>query len=131
MATQDRINRWIRQARHDLAAAEAVLGIGIYDNSAFLAQQAVEKMLKAVFIAWKGYDAPRTHSLTHLAQELGAPETVLHLTQRLSPDYVATRYPDVSELPPCEEYTEEDARKRLEWAKQVFTWLEQLMGQQL
>lgn len=130
MAAPQHINRWIRQARHDLAAAEAVLHIGIFDNSAFLCQQAVEKMLKAAFIAREEHDPPRTHALVRLAQELGAPDDIIDLTQRLSPDYAATRYPDLGEAAPCEEYTERDARQRLQWARQVFAWLEDLLRDQ-
>ncbi len=42
--------RWYRQAVHDLEMAEKNLRFGGYDVAAFLAHQAVEKLLKAGLI---------------------------------------------------------------------------------
>jgi HEPN domain-containing protein len=41
------VSKWLQQALHDLAMAEKNISIGGYDVSAFLAQQAVEKLMKA------------------------------------------------------------------------------------
>jgi len=40
--------KWYSQALHDMNIAEKNIAVGGYDTSAFLCQQAVEKLLKAV-----------------------------------------------------------------------------------
>jgi len=56
---------WLRLADEDLAMARLALDQGIYRQTCFHAQQAVEKALKALLLARQG-PYPRTHSLEDL-----------------------------------------------------------------
>ena len=42
--------KWFKQTRYDLEMAEKNISIKGYDVSAFLAHQAVEKLLKAILV---------------------------------------------------------------------------------
>ncbi|MGH7496852.1 MAG: HEPN domain-containing protein [bacterium] len=58
------VQRWLRYAREDLLAAEAMFGQQIFwpRHACWLAQQAVEKSLKAVLVFLQ-IDFPRRHDL--------------------------------------------------------------------
>ena len=60
----------VKQALHDLENAKKNLGMEIYDVCLVLCQQAVEKMLKALWIKKTGNESPpRIHSLRKLVEE--------------------------------------------------------------
>jgi len=111
--------KWFKQARHDLEMAEKNISIGGYDVSAFLAHQAVEKLLKAIFVL-EGEKIPRIHYIDELAHQLDLPEEIVDDLSDLTIDYTFARYPDVSEHIPYEEYTEEIAQEKVGLAKKIF-----------
>jgi HEPN domain-containing protein len=119
----EEVHKWIKQAEHDLQMAQNIIDDGGYDICAFLCQQAAEKYLKALFIIEKKKAPPRIHYLDELGKALGTPDNVLQLLKELSADYMVTRYPDATTMAPCEEYSLEDAEKRLQSAKTVIGWV--------
>lgn len=111
--------KWLKQAMHDLEMAEKNVEIGGYDVAAFLAHQSVEKLLKAVFII-KGKKVPKTHYIDELAKELKLKATLINALSDLTVDYTFSRYPDVSEKVPYEEYDIETAKEKVGIAKEIF-----------
>jgi len=111
--------KWFKQALHDLEMAEKNIAIGGYDVSAFLAHQSVEKLLKAIF-AIKGRKVPKSHYIDELAKELKLKNKIVASISELTVDYTFSRYPDVSERVPYEEYDEEIAKEKVKIAKEVF-----------
>ena len=111
--------KWIKQALHDLEMAEKNISIEGYDVSAFLAHQSVEKLLKAVFLI-RGKKAPRSHYIDELARELKLTEELISFASELSADYTFTRYPDVIDSVPYEEYSEEIAQEKVKLARKFF-----------
>lgn len=90
--------RWLVKANEDLAVADIVLDAphGVNWAACFHAQQATEKALKAVLVAY-GIDFPRSHALERLLALIPAGpansfdfESVAELT----PWAVAGRYPE-------------------------------------
>jgi len=71
--SRDLIDAWRRQAESDLRNAHRNAEIGAHDVCVLLCQQAAEKMLKAAYMAVKGEEAPRVHSLSALLRALGVP----------------------------------------------------------
>ena len=110
--------KWFKQACHDLEMAEKNISIRGYDISAFLAHQAVEKLLKAVFVI-EGKKIPKIHYIDELARQLDLSEEIVNDLSELAVDYTFARYPDVSEQIPYEEYTEEIAREKVNLAKKI------------
>jgi len=111
--------KWFKQAQHDLEMAERNIAIEGYDVTAFLAHQAVEKLLKSVF-ALLGKRIPRTHYIDELARELNLEPDIVDGILDLTGDYTFARYPDVSEHTPYEEYDEEIAKDKVDKARMVF-----------
>lgn len=114
--------KWLKQALHDLDMAEKNIAIEGYDIAAFLSHQAVEKLLKALFIL-RGKKPPRSHYVDELAQELNASEEILSYINEISADYTISRYPDVSESIPYELYDRLIAHQKVESAQKVFNLL--------
>ncbi|MBC7110539.1 MAG: HEPN domain-containing protein, partial [Archaeoglobi archaeon] len=61
---------WFKTAEEDLKDARAFIEMGRYFRTAFFAQQAVEKVLKALFIELLRTEPPKIHSVTELYREL-------------------------------------------------------------
>jgi HEPN domain-containing protein len=117
------IERLLRQADRDLENAAKNLGIGAYEVAAFLAQQAVEKYLKGVWVLAKKEPAPHTHALTELGDGLGVAGDLRRHLADLTPDYTVSRYPDAANAVPYELYDAATARTKVENANAVITWL--------
>lgn len=115
-------NKWYKQAVHDLSLARKNIDIEGYDIASFLAQQAVEKLLKAIF-ALEGKKVPRTHYIDELGKKLALSEEAIDITIDLTVDYTFARYPDVANRVPYEEYDEEIASEKVEKAEQLFQLL--------
>lgn len=116
--------KWYKQALHDLEIAEKNIDIAGYDVSAFLSQQAVEKLLKAIY-AIEGKKIPRTHYLDDLAKGLNiTKQEIIDKILSLTTDYTFARYPDVTLNVPYEHYTKEIAETKLKYAKDIFKFLE-------
>jgi HEPN domain-containing protein len=89
--------QWLDKAAEDLTVARLVLKEGHTAHGCFLAQQCIEKSLKAYLLA-KVNIYPRTHKLVDL---LGESEKVEPTLARFLSDcliidqyYIPTRYPD-------------------------------------
>jgi HEPN domain-containing protein len=61
------VKKWLERAKYDLDTAKAMLSSSRYLYVAFMCQQAVEKILKAIIIK-NGGRIPRTHNLVRLAE---------------------------------------------------------------
>jgi HEPN domain-containing protein len=113
---------WPQLADEDLAMARLAFDQGIYRQTCFHAQQAVEKALKALLLARQG-TYPKTHSL----EDLLAFDTSGELSeweepcQRLSQFYLTTRYVDALPGGVMDEISDEDARTSLAAAANIVT----------
>lgn len=59
---------WLAKAEVDLSAAAVLLPTGsLYDSTAFHAQQAAEKALKA-YLVWRQVEFPKTHDIARLLE---------------------------------------------------------------
>lgn len=116
MAEED-VRRWWKQAEHDLQAAQKNLKIEEYALVAFLAHQATEKGLKALYIE-KEKELLKIHDLVLLARKVNAPEKIVLICSKINPSYIDTRYPDT-----ISKYSKEDAQELIEQAREVLEWI--------
>lgn len=115
--------RLIKQAERDLENARKNLGIEAYEVAAFLAEQAVEKYLKAYWMITKKEAAPHTHSLTELGDALGVPKNLRKHLVSLTADYTTARYPDAANGVPYEVYDRETGEAKVAAGEAILTWL--------
>jgi HEPN domain-containing protein len=117
------IARWLERSDMDLQMAEAGLNLGLWPPCVFHCQQAVEKVLKAIWVNQRETEPPRTHNLVDLAAELDLrlEEWDDYLTN-LSDQAVASRYVD------DEGYTADDALQCYEKARVLCELLRHLLS---
>ena len=127
MSTREAAKRWYEQAVHDLEMARRNRTIEGYDVAAFLAHQAVEKLLKAAF-ALERRPVPRTHNLDDMASPLSLPEELHDELLDLTSDYAISRYPDVAGTVPYLLYSDDIAAAKIEIAERMLAYFEQRWG---
>jgi HEPN domain-containing protein len=120
-------NTWLMRAKANLTLAEKggrLKGV-VFDDLCFNAQQAAEKSLKAICLAYK-LDFPKTHSLVHLMDVLESagvkiPEHVRE-ADVLTQYAVQSRYPGIAE-----EITKEEYHAALKLAAKTVFWAESVI----
>jgi hypothetical protein len=118
--------RLIKQAERDLQNAAKNVGIEAYEVAAFLAEQSVEKHLKAAWTLVKREAPPRVHSLTELGDGLGVPAEIRRHLVNLNADYTTARYPDAANGVPYEVYDRDTAESKVRAASEAVEWLRRL-----
>ena len=123
-----RAKDWLRQAKRE----EMDLGQSYYEWACFSAQQAAEKAMKAVFQhlhanAWG-------HSITAFLREIvhhfPEAEKLASSGKNLDKYYIQSRYPNGFDTGTPEDYfTEEDAKKAIEDARQIITFCERRVSE--
>jgi HEPN domain-containing protein len=95
MTPQEKVEHWLDIAEYDLETATAMQDSGRYLYTAFMCQQALEKLLKAIHIQQTGNEAPRTHNLIYLYGLLTLPDKAeyLQVMTSLNTYYIEGRYP--------------------------------------
>ncbi len=127
---REEILLWIKAAEEDLYDAELAFNNKRWFRTAFFAQQAVEKMLKALYMLLKREPPPRTHRITTLYMELkeagfNLPEDLEEELPSLNKYYTITRYPDAANGLPSESVSREEALKTIRIAKRVLEYVEE------
>lgn len=117
--------KWLERARYDLCTAKAMYKTRRYLYVAFMCQQSLEKILKAIIIE-KGKDVIRTHNLVRLAEEgniynLMKKEDQIFLAD-LTPYAIEARYGNYKKKL-SEIINKRMAERYLKMTKEVFGWL--------
>ncbi|MEX1255814.1 MAG: HEPN domain-containing protein [Dehalococcoidia bacterium] len=116
--------QWIEIADLDLEAANRLVEAMLPFQGLFFCQQAVEKLMKGLWIERKTSLPPRTHNLVQLATELdlSVPAELDDLLVRLTDLAVESRYPGKADQTP------EMARIYLQRTTELYQWLRQLLS---
>lgn len=122
MGYKEASRKWILQSLHDKEMAEKNCSIEGYDVAAFLAHQVVEKLLKGIYLI-EGRKSPRTHHIDELAQNLDLDENLMPDIFQLAPDYQLSRYPDIADCIPFEQYDQEMVILKINSMNRIFSAL--------
>lgn len=96
MSYQEVVTYWRESAERDFEVARGLVTLGHYAYALFFCHLALEKMLKAAYVARHKKHAPLTHNLVSLAQDSGrdvTPDTTKELAV-INEFNMQTRYPD-------------------------------------
>ena len=119
------VAHWVERAEYDLETAKAMLDTARYLYVAYMCQQAVEKLLKAI-IAQQNKENLPIHNLNRLAEIAGIRNDLnieqFNFLAELTPYCIETRYGDYKESL-SEIINEERARKVYEKTQEMFKWL--------
>ena len=113
---------WLKQAKRDLEEAEGSLNNEKYEWACFASQQSAEKAVKALYHSinkeiW-------SHSVSRMLLQLtefDIDKSLADKAMELDRVYIGSRYPDYyTEGSPFEYYSIEDAKRCLNYAKEIF-----------
>ena len=121
-----RVEDWVKQAEKDLKHARNSIECRDYEWACFAAQQASEKILKALYQSLGG--EPYGHSLTKLIRdlpkEIKPDNEMIKAGMELDKFYIPTRYPNGFDSgSPMDYYSVEDAKKAVEYAEHIFSFI--------
>ena len=122
-------NLW-EQAEKDLEVAGKNFKLKEYYVTAFFCQQSIEKSLKALFRIKKLMDSGKTHSLIYLAEETKIPKKFYSFLRNLTPEFIMTRYPDISEEVPFKLYDKKTTGSYLIKSKELIRWIKNQINKQ-
>jgi HEPN domain-containing protein len=69
MDSQEKFDHWLKLAKYDLETAEAMFSTGRWLYVAFTCQQAIEKLVKGLYIIFIDDNIPRIHELSLLVKK--------------------------------------------------------------
>ena len=98
MAKEDLVKAWLNHVHEDISAAECLFQGGHWLYAAFLCHQAIEKTLKAYYVATHDDDPRFTHSHLKLLEDCGLIDQLtdeqLSFLDLMVPMYIEARYPE-------------------------------------
>ncbi len=128
MDSQEKYEYWLDAAQYDLATAEAMLNSGRWLYVVFMCQQAIEKLVKGLYVLYVDDNVPRTHNIRVLIEkfETKLPESVKEeycdLFDDLTVHYLNGRYTDYKQK--LSDHTDEQTAKEfLGLTREAFAWL--------
>jgi len=117
---------WIRSAEDDVFDAKLSHSHKRYFRTAFFAQQAVEKVLRAMFFVLKREEPPKLHTVTELYKlltpEFKLPAELEEQLYILNKYYTVSRYPDAANGLPSESVDRIEAERALKIAEEVLDY---------
>jgi HEPN domain-containing protein len=116
-----RVKDWFRQAEAALSSARKNMELGDFWVACFMAHQAAEYALKAVF---QGMGIERkSHSIYRLLEELGTSERLLTIGRKLDRHYLQSRYVNTfHEGAPIDYYGSKDAEEAVECGEKILSF---------
>ena len=119
---------WLKAAEDDLTVLQSIGdNPEITNMSAFHAQQAVEKSIKA-YLEAKDLKIPKTHKIQTLIDLSGLDFGDDELIQLLDMLYIDSRYPGDLGLMPYGKPTLEDAKVLCDFAVRIYTEIKTIIG---
>jgi HEPN domain-containing protein len=100
MDSQEKYSHWLRYASYDLDTADAMFSTGRWLYVAFMCQQAVEKLVKGLYVLYVSDEVPRVHNISSIVVRFAdkLPEAVADERYRffdsLTSFYMNNRYPE-------------------------------------
>jgi HEPN domain-containing protein len=131
MDAQEKFEHWLDIANYDLESADAMYDSRRWLHTAFMCQQAIEKLAKGLYTLYIDDNVPRVHNITRIMTYFAdkLPEPVSDERYRffdtLVGFYIKGRYPEFRQKQSAL-MDEQEAKSLLTQTKEVFTWLKTL-----
>ncbi len=128
MNADKKFKYWLETAKYDLETAEVMQETGRWLYVMFMCQQAIEKLVKGLYVLYLDDEPPRTHNINFLITKLENDMQILFseekklLFQKLTAHYINGRYPEYRENIGLN-LNKTTTGNILKETKDVFTWL--------
>jgi len=131
MEIDEKIGYWIELSDYDLETAQAMQKTKRFLYVGFMCHQAIEKILKAMYVSTQEATPPYTHNLTSLAMDIGIyqvlSEDQKNFINLIRPLNVEARYPSYKEQLK-QTLNEEKCRDILSQTKEFQQWIKQKLS---
>lgn len=131
MERKDVIEKWIAHVHEDISAADCLFLGGHWLYVGFLCHQAIEKALKAYYVATNDDDPPFTHSHTRLLNVCGLTDELtdaqLRFIALMEPMYIEARYPE-QKAETARMLNKDACQHIIETTKELTRWIEQKLS---
>ena len=128
MTDQEKFNYWLEYAEYDLQSAETMFSGGRWMYVIFMCQQAIEKLVKGLYLWYIDDNVPKVHDIPNLfsrfMDKITQPvnDDYIKLFRDLSANYLNTRYPNYKEK--LSGVTDKNTAKSfLKKSREAFKWL--------
>lgn len=141
MDNREKYCYWEEYAQYDIDTAVAMFDAGRYLYAAFMCQQAIEKIVKGIFVLYTGEEPVKTHNIALVFNSLcdrdefynlvtdknfnKCKERYMPLFVRLLAFYISARYPAYKEKL-TSILAREEAQEIITEAKEAFKWVQSL-----
>jgi len=128
LSKEDKFEYWLNYSRNDLDSADFMFKSGRWFYTLFMCQQAIEKLIKGLYILYIDDNVPRLHDINSIIDRFvdklpeQLPEELAKLFDTLSQFYLRSRYPDYTSVL-ASLTTRETAQAIYEKSKEAFQWL--------
>ena len=135
------VTYWEEYAQYDIDTAGVMFDTGRYLYSVFMCQQAVEKIVKGIYVLYTGEEPVKTHNIALIFNNLcDRDEFRIHITDedfdrikdefmpifvRLLAFYISARYPAYKEKL-TSILTKVETQEIMDKTKEVFAWVQSL-----
>jgi HEPN domain-containing protein len=127
----ERSQDWFRQAKRDLESAKIQLKNSFCEWACFIAQQAAEKAIKAVYQKFgaEAWGHAVSDLLKGIGEKITVPGDLIDKARHLDKFYIPARYPNgwVSGIP-AEYITEEDAQNAISNSEKIIQFCESILA---
>ena len=127
MTSEEKYEYWLDIAEYDLETANIMFVGGRWLYVVFMCQQAIEKLVKGLYILYVDDDVPRLHNINDILSRFSdklpsISEEKYNFFDRLTRYYLNNRYPEyIQKL--SMQTKQPEAKEVLEIAKEEFNWL--------
>ncbi|MHB1275864.1 MAG: HEPN domain-containing protein [Candidatus Humimicrobiaceae bacterium] len=141
MDNKEKYGYWEEYAQYDLDTAGVMVDTGRYLYSVFMCQQAIEKIVKGIYVLYTGEEPVKTHNIALVFNNLcDREEFRKHISDedfdrrkdeytpvfvRLLAFYISARYPAYKEKL-TSTLTKAEVQEIMDKTKEVFVWVKSL-----
>ena len=128
MDRTEKFEYWLEIAEYDLGAADAMYQSARWLYVVFMCQQAIEKMVKGLYILYIDDNVPRIHNISQIINKYanklddGVSEDYYTLFDDLTSFYIEGRYPEYKDML-HKTMSKKESESILNKTKEVFAWL--------
>jgi HEPN domain-containing protein len=128
MDAEQKFEHWLKIAKRDLRSASILLKSRQWTNTIFMSQQAIEKLVKGLYLLYINDNIPKIYNISKLIMDYERklpskiPVEYFILFDKLSAYYLNNRYPDYKNKLYIQT-VKQTATEILTETKEAFKWL--------
>jgi HEPN domain-containing protein len=128
MELEEKIEYWVDNSDYDFKTARSMQRSGRYVYTVIMCQQSIEKLLKAHYLKKHKIEAPKSHNLLYLIEQIAVEisENDKTFLAEVSSFYISGRYPDYKKKVSAM-LNRKKAKEYLKKSREFLKWLKTIL----